>query len=482
MTSRPADFEPLAGLDPVPADTEEIAALGRRYTDTAAEIKAQAAKLTKLASNTIDGWTGQAAKVFQSHAADLATRISRAQERYGVAGQALSQCAGSMQAAQQDAYAAVWKAKAAQEQMTSSLPLPPPLAGGPPPTADEISAARRRQASYEEASTSLAQARRQFDTAVGEYQAAARRAARAIEAEISHDGLKDSWWDRNFGWISEVMTIVAVVVAVLAIVALLLICPWTAVFIAEFLSGALGLFGAEAVTATAVASFGSTLGYLVAGLTAVSAIYDGIAAGTGKESWTSFWIDIASLAAFGTGEGAGAFMRVLADGAEDAGKAVAAGRAGRMFMAGQGMPGWAYSLSSRMGTAGKAVMGLLGKGDVLTGAIRAASTAREGVEAAVKAAEPGNFASAWTMSRGVATDWAKIRVLNGEVPGVIRIMVPQAFGRTVMAADGVVQWSGMGLGDTWNAWTVAHWNQNDSSEIDQTIGQFRHMISQVPAR
>jgi hypothetical protein len=39
----------------------------------------------------------------------------------------------------------------------------------------------------------------------------------------------------------------------------------------------------------------------------------------------------------------------------------------------------------------------------------------------------------------------------------------------------------MALGDTWNAWTVAHWNQSDSAAIDQTIGQFRQMVSQVPA-
>jgi uncharacterized protein YukE len=478
VTPCPPDFEPLAGSDPVPADTDAIAALGRRYTDTAAEIKAQAANLRKLASNTIEGWTGQAAKVFQSHGADLATRISKAQERYSVAGQALTQCAGPMQAAQQDAYAAVWKAKAAQEQMTSNQPLP---AGSPPPTPDEINAASRRQASYDEAATSLAQARGQFDTAVGDYQAAARRAAQAIEAEINHDGLKDSWWDRNFGWISKVMTIFAIVVAVLAIVALLLICPWTAALIAEFLSWGLGLFGAEAVTATALASIGTTLGYYVAALTAVSAVYDGIAAGTGKESWTAFWIDIASLATFGMGEGAGAIMKVLADGAEDAGEAVAAGRAGRAFVADHGLPGFVYSVANRMGAAGEFAMKVLGKGDVLKGAVDAASDAREGIEAAVKAAEPGNFGTLWTMNRDVATDWAKLGVLNDTVPGVIRIMVPQAAGRAVMAVDGLAQWSGMALGDTWNAWTVAHWNQSDSAAIDHTIGQFRHMLSQVPA-
>lgn len=51
-----------------------------------------------------------------------------------------------------------------------------------------------------------------------------------------------------------------------------------------------------------------------------------------------------------------------------------------------------------------------------------------------------------------------------------------------MAADDLVQWSGMALGDTWDAWIVAHWNQSDSAAIGQTISQFRHMISQVPAR
>jgi hypothetical protein len=38
VTARPPDFEPLASSDPVPGNTDEIVALGRRYTDTAAEI------------------------------------------------------------------------------------------------------------------------------------------------------------------------------------------------------------------------------------------------------------------------------------------------------------------------------------------------------------------------------------------------------------------------------------------------------------
>ena len=45
ITARPPDFEPLASSDPVPADIDETAALGRRYTDTAAEIEEHTSEL-----------------------------------------------------------------------------------------------------------------------------------------------------------------------------------------------------------------------------------------------------------------------------------------------------------------------------------------------------------------------------------------------------------------------------------------------------
>ena len=40
MTRRPADWSPLAQTDPVPGDPQEVAALGRRFEATAAEIAA----------------------------------------------------------------------------------------------------------------------------------------------------------------------------------------------------------------------------------------------------------------------------------------------------------------------------------------------------------------------------------------------------------------------------------------------------------
>ena len=244
--ARPPDFEPLASGNPVPGDPDEITMLGRRYTDTAAEIARQAANLRKLATAAPGGWKGQAGTVFHSHAADLATRISKAHDRYAAAGKALHDCAGPMQDAQQRAYAAVWQAKSAQQQMAANTPGPPRPPGSPPLTDEQKAQQRTQQAAYGDAQTSLAQATRNFDDAVSDYRSAAARAARQIGSAISHDGLKDSWWDRNFGWISAVFKIIAIVVVVLAVVALLLAMPWSAALIAAML----GFFGADVSVAT----------------------------------------------------------------------------------------------------------------------------------------------------------------------------------------------------------------------------------------
>jgi uncharacterized protein YukE len=479
VTPRPPDFEPLASSDPVPGNTDEIAALGRRYTDTAAEIQAQAANLRKLAAGTIQGWIGQAAEVFQSHATDLAGRIAKAQERYATAGGALSQCAGPMYTAQQSTYAAVWKAKEAQQTMRSNAPGPPPAPGSPPPTAEQKAAAATRATAYDGASTDLSNATAQFQEAVKDYHDAAARAASAIENEINHDGLKDSWWDRNFGWISKVFMIIGIVVLVLAIVALILICPLTAGLIA-------GIIGAEMAGTIAAA-----LGWVIFGLTVAQAIFDGIAAGTGKESWTSFILDCVALATLGLGDGLGEVGKVLpevkgilprvleplTEGAEDAAKAVNAGRAGRAFMSGEGLPGFLYSLGSRSAMA-RGLIKVFGQGDTLKGAIAAADEARETVETLVKGAEPGNLLSVWAMSSDAAQDWAKLSAVDEKVPGVVRIIVPKVLAGTSIGLEGGVQWSSFIGG---NAYQIASWvNGGDSGAINQTIGNFRQMVSHVP--
>jgi hypothetical protein len=60
--AQPPDFEPLASGNPVPGDPDEITRLGRRYSDTAAEIARQAANLRKLATAAPGGWKGRPAR------------------------------------------------------------------------------------------------------------------------------------------------------------------------------------------------------------------------------------------------------------------------------------------------------------------------------------------------------------------------------------------------------------------------------------
>jgi uncharacterized protein YukE len=470
--ARPPDFEPLASGNPVPGDPGEITALGRRYTDTAAEIARQAANLRKLATAAPGGWKGQAGTVFHSHAADLATRISKAHDRYAATGKALHDCAEPMQDAQQRAYAAVWQAKSAQQQVAANAPGPPRPPGSPPLTDEQKAQQRTRQAAYGDAQSSLAQATRNFDDAVTDYRSATTRAARQIGSAISHDGLKDSWWDRNFGWISAVFKIIAIVVVVLAVVALLLAMPWSAALIAAML----GFFGADVSVATLGAA-ATAIGWTLFGVTAVQAAYDGTAAATGEESWTAFALDMVALVTFSFGKVAEAGVRVLADGAADTGKAVAAGRAGRMAMSARGAPGWLFSIGSRFSLAAK-VMRMAGMGDQLDAARQAAAEARTAVTGLIKDAEPGNLATFFTMSSSAAREFSTMNALSDAVPNVARIEVPKALAIGLMGVSGAGQW-GSFIGT--NTENVVSWTAPDPpGETTAIIGSFRQALSQVP--
>ncbi len=467
---KPPDFEPLASSDPVPGDPDQIAALGKRYADTAAEIATQAANLRKLATAAPGGWVGQAGDVFHSKASDLSGRISKAHDRYATTGQALTAAAGPMADAQQRAWAAVWAAKAAQQQMTASAPGPKPPPGSPPPTAAEKAAAQQQASTYSNAQSSYNTASTNFATAVSDYQRAAGAAAGKISTAIDNDGLKDSWWDRNFGWISTVFKIIGIVVLVLAVVAVLLLIPG----LGAGLLLALDL-AADATAATAlVGTITTALEWTAFGLTALQAGFDGVSALTGKESSTAFFVDLASLATFGLGAGASKIVEGLADGAETIGKAVAAGRAGRAEM-GTGL-GWVYSLGAH-GAPG--VARFLGLGDRLGTALEAATSAKTALANAVKEAEPGTFTALWTRSEKVADGLAQLDKINSEVPGVLRIGIRQGAAQGVAAINGAVQWSEFAGSNGYSIYSNLH-SSGDQAAINAAVAEFRQALSHVP--
>jgi uncharacterized protein YukE len=453
VTPRPPDFEPLAGSDPVPGDPDRVATIARRYRDTAAEIAQQAANLRTLCQQAEGGWKGQAGNVFREHAGDLADRISKAQGRYAATGDALNGWAQPLSDAQDEVYRAVWDAKAAQQQMTANAP----------PTPDEQAAEQKRSTAYGQAQTALGSARAKFDQAVGDYHTAAGRAAKKIHDAIGHDGLKDSWWDRNFHWIKIVMEVIAVIVIVLAIAALLLACPFAAGFV---------LFG---LTAEALATIAETA--LVV-LTLVQLAYDSAAAATGKESWTAAILDVVSLCTFGFGKLAAPALKALADGGLDVGKMVSAGRAGRAFMADNGLPGILYSLGSRSGFV-KGVLGLAGKGPVIDGAVSAAGDARTALTELVEDAKPTNLQSLWSWSKEAATEVDKLDILGGKLPDVARISFRQALGKGLYVADGGVQWGGFVASGGYNSHAIVTDTFSDDG-VGQTLAGFRHMLSAVP--
>jgi uncharacterized protein YukE len=432
VTARPPDFEPLAGSDPVPGEPGAIAALGRRYAQTAQEITQQAANLRKLAGNASTGWKGKSGTVFAARAEDLAARISRAQARYEAAAQALAQCAAPVDDARQRAYAAVWAAKDAEQRMTANAPPAAALTGAGPgtgPAAADGAASRARSVRYDDASRDLAVARRQFDAAVQDYKDAASTAARAITAEIGRDGLKDSWWDAHFGWVARFFEVVAVAVLVLAVVAIILACPFSAVL--------LGVAAAETAS--------TAIGWTLFGLTIAQAAFDGTAMATHKESWTAFAWDIAALATFGTGKAAEAGVKWLAENSADIGQTIASRRAGQAAVRASHLPGFLFSLASRS-SAASAAMRVLGMGGVLDVADRAAAEAGSAVTTAVRSASAGATAAAITMSSGFATDISRISAVDDKVPGVLRIRMARTFAQGLAGVDGTFQWTTFGAG------------------------------------
>jgi uncharacterized protein YukE len=466
VTPRPPDFEPLAGSDPVPGDPDEVAVIARRYRDTAAEIAKQASNLRTLASQAEGGWKGKAGKVFSSHASELADRISKAQGRYAATGDALSGWVRPLTDAQDGVYQAVWDAKAAQQQMTANAPPPPPAPGSPPPsppTPDEQAKAKARSTAYGQAQTDLGTARTAFDRAVGDYHTAAGAAARKISDAIGHDGLKDSWWDRNFHWIKIVMEVIAVIVIVLAIAALLLACPFAAGFV---------LFGLTAETLATIAETALVV------LTLVQLAYDSTAAATGKQSWTAAILDVVALATFGFGKLAAPALKALAEGGLDAGKVVSAGRAGRAFMEDNGLPGILYSLGSRSGLV-RGAMSLFGKGPVIDGAIGAANDAKTALTELVEGAKPTNLQSLWSWSKEAATEVGKLNILGDKLPDVARVTFRQGVGQGLYVADGAVQWGGFAAAGGYNAHAIVSETFSDEG-VGQTLADFRHMLSAVP--
>ncbi len=278
--SRPADWSPLAGADPVPGDPEVVHAVAKRCRDAAVEIAEQAANLRRLAR--ADGWIAEAAGPFREQATSTADKLDQAHGRYAAVASSLTSYEPVLREAQRDSLAALEQARTAQEQARRAA-AQAPTGTLPADATDEQREARRLQQQGSDwtqaaADAGMSHARTLLDRAEADRDQAAGRARDAILEVVNHDGLKDSRWEKfkhwvhdNAGWISKISEIASWVATGLMIVAL-------------FIPG---------VNLIALAALALTL---------VSLAGHSMLAASGEGSWIDVGFDVLALATLGAGK------------------------------------------------------------------------------------------------------------------------------------------------------------------------------------
>lgn len=321
--SRPTDWSPLTGSDPFPGDPTDVAALGRRYAETAAEIAKQAASLTNLA-NGVD-WVGEAGTVFRESATELSAEVTRAQGRYAEAGAQLTAWSPILDDAQRQSITLLHQAQDAQSRITANQTSS--LAGIEEPTDADRDREAARSRRLEDARRDLQAVRDAFGRLRENVDADAKRVGDAIRA-AAQDDLKDGFWDNVSGawdsftaavangwdaamdWVREnssildsIATWCGNIAAVLGVVALIL--------------SATGI----------LAPLGAVLAGLAIGLTAVSLVINTALAMAGEGSWLDVAFDVVGLLSFGLGRVAIKGVQAAYAGVKGAAAGVASTRA-----------------------------------------------------------------------------------------------------------------------------------------------------------
>jgi hypothetical protein len=322
---RPADWSPLADTDPVPGEPEEVAALGRRFRATAAEIGQTAERLRTMCTDEF--WDSDAGAEFRTRSVDTAGKLAKAYGRYHAAATALGtdsgdsagstpanpRYAGSLQHAQQlslQALTSAQDAAAAQRQAMSQLhtavasgsgqtalpaaldlslgALSPDATGHLPVRPGESAQVTVLKGHYNQAADQLSSARGLLARAEQLRDDAARNASALISDAIGRDGLTDGFWDHVTNFIDEHAGLLSAISKVAG---------WVA-----SVAGTLALcVGWIPVIGQALAAVLGTLA-LIASVVALLA--DALLAIGGKGSWLDVGLDVIAVASFGLGRAA----------------------------------------------------------------------------------------------------------------------------------------------------------------------------------
>lgn len=249
---RPRDWAPLAAADPVPGDADEIAALARRYSDTATAIRDARDTLERLHGH--DGWDSDAGEAFRRATRETAGQVGQALVRYERAAEGLDIYVRRLREVQAQADLLRLRARAAQDELMAARSAERRAATAPAESPEALAWEHRRSA-VASAEQRLAELRAALTRdVVPQWEAAGAAAAAALETISQVDGLADSRWDDFVGVMKSVATWAGRAAAVLGVLAL--VCT-----VVPFLQPFAALFAALAFAASVVSLAGNGLAY-----------------------------------------------------------------------------------------------------------------------------------------------------------------------------------------------------------------------------
>jgi hypothetical protein len=209
-------WEPLHSGDPFPANRHQVRRYGDKVKETGELIGDQVKLLRRLADG--DAWRTDTADAFREKAEELADLIAKTQDRYVDVGNELVSFADKLDDFEADARVLVTQAEVQVEAIADNPEVTPtPADDGTP---GELTPADRAQNGRRSAAQQrLGELQSAFDGIVQDARQAASTAAGRIK-DHSDDDVKDSWWDRNAGWLGNLRTALGIIAAIAGIVLL----------------------------------------------------------------------------------------------------------------------------------------------------------------------------------------------------------------------------------------------------------------------
>ena len=266
VAGRPRDWHPVADSDPIPGDPDRVAALGRQLRKTAEELDRQIRNLKAVVD--VDAWDNKSGKEFREKAKGNVTKLEAAFKRYDTAATAIGSevvevgggyqdklhagsrnYASDLNRAQEIADAALKDAQDAEGRKGAAQRSLDGLSDKGKKKEDADKDRQDLEDRRDAAGGEIDAAREKIDAARKIRDDAAKRARESIDDVISHDSLKDGFWETLVADIAEIASIIATVCGILSLVV-----GWIPV-IGQALAGVLGAIAMVATLVNFVCTF-----------------------------------------------------------------------------------------------------------------------------------------------------------------------------------------------------------------------------------